>query len=337
MSSSSAYNLIGTGGSGGLVNGVNGNQVGVADPGLGPLADNGGPTQTIALLPGSPAINAGSNALAVDPTTGQPLVYDQRGPGFARIANGTVDIGAYEVQPTNHLAVTAQPPSSVTAGSGFGFTVTAEAASGGVETSFNGTVTVALSNNPGGAILGGTLTATAQDGVATFSGLTLNKSGTGYTLLVSANGLASATTDGFNVTPAAATQLVVTSQPPTSLLAGGPFGLTVEAEDPYGNVDTSFGGSVTVGVLNNPGGATLGGTLSVTAQDGVATFSGLTLNKPGTGLHAPGVQHGLDRGDHHPVRCRKPVVQLARERRLQPRQHRIHEPVRLLIELGARG
>ena len=39
VSSSSAYNLIGTGGSGGLVNGVNGNQVGVADPGLGPLAE----------------------------------------------------------------------------------------------------------------------------------------------------------------------------------------------------------------------------------------------------------------------------------------------------------
>ena len=80
VSSTSAYNLIGTGGSGGLVNGDNGNQVGVANPGLDPLANNGGPTQTIALLPGSPAIDAGSNALAVDPTTGQPLTTDQRGP-----------------------------------------------------------------------------------------------------------------------------------------------------------------------------------------------------------------------------------------------------------------
>ena len=60
VSSSSAYNLIGVYGSGGLVNGVNGNQVGVANPGLGTLADNGGPTQTIALLSGSPAIAAGS-------------------------------------------------------------------------------------------------------------------------------------------------------------------------------------------------------------------------------------------------------------------------------------
>ena len=105
MSSASAYNLIGTGGSGGLVNGINGNQVGVADPGLGPLADNGGPTQTIALLPGSPAIDAGSNALAVDPTTGQPLTTDQRGPGFLRIVNGTVDIGAFEFSPAASDAV----------------------------------------------------------------------------------------------------------------------------------------------------------------------------------------------------------------------------------------
>ena len=60
-------------------------------------------------------------------------------------------------------------------------------------------VTVALSNNPGGATLGGTLTVTAQSGVATFSGLTLDKEGTGYTLLVTANGLTGADTSAFNV------------------------------------------------------------------------------------------------------------------------------------------
>ncbi len=68
VDTASAYNLIGTAGSGGLVNVVNGNQVGVADPGLDPTGcSNGGPTATIALVPGSPAIDAGSNALAVDP------------------------------------------------------------------------------------------------------------------------------------------------------------------------------------------------------------------------------------------------------------------------------
>src|SRR5208337_4160365 len=65
------------------------------NPMLGPLANNGGPTQTMALLPGSPAIDAGSVALAVD-ASGNSLTTDQRGAGFPRIMGGTVDIGAYE-------------------------------------------------------------------------------------------------------------------------------------------------------------------------------------------------------------------------------------------------
>ena len=64
---------------------------------LGSLADNGGPTLTHRLLPGSPAIDAGNNALAVD-RGGNALTNDQR--GEARIAFGTVDIGAYELQST---------------------------------------------------------------------------------------------------------------------------------------------------------------------------------------------------------------------------------------------
>ncbi len=62
------------------------------NPVLGPLQNNGGPTQTMALLTGSPAIDAGDNSLVPG------LNYDQRGAGYSRIINGTVDIGAYEVQ-----------------------------------------------------------------------------------------------------------------------------------------------------------------------------------------------------------------------------------------------
>jgi hypothetical protein len=87
----SSNNLIGTGGSGGLSTGVNNNQVGVANPGLAPLGSYGGTTQTVALLPGSPAIDAGNNALVPGGVT-----TDQRGTGFARIVGGTVDIGAFE-------------------------------------------------------------------------------------------------------------------------------------------------------------------------------------------------------------------------------------------------
>jgi hypothetical protein len=49
---------------------------------------------THALLPGSPAIDAG------DPNPTDPPEWDQRGPGFSRIVNGRIDIGAFEVQAT---------------------------------------------------------------------------------------------------------------------------------------------------------------------------------------------------------------------------------------------
>lgn len=62
---------------------------------LGPLADNGGPTRTHALLPGSPAIDAGDSALARD-AEGVALVHDQRGAGYPRIIGGSVDLGAVE-------------------------------------------------------------------------------------------------------------------------------------------------------------------------------------------------------------------------------------------------
>jgi len=65
------------------------------DPVLGSLADNGGPTPTMALLNGSPAIDAG------DPAFDGTGKTDQRGPGFARVVHNRLDIGAFEVQ---HLA-----------------------------------------------------------------------------------------------------------------------------------------------------------------------------------------------------------------------------------------
>jgi predicted outer membrane repeat protein len=98
MSEDSAFNLIGTQGGGGVDPINSGNQVGVSDPGLGPLGDYGGPTQTVPLLAGSPAIGAGRQSLAVDPNTGLPFTSDQRGQGFPRFYNDSVDIGAFESQ-----------------------------------------------------------------------------------------------------------------------------------------------------------------------------------------------------------------------------------------------
>ena len=70
-----------------MINAGTGNLLDV-DPLLGPLTDNGGPTMTHALLPGSPAIDAGDPAFVAPPYT------DQR--GYYRVAGGRVDMGAYE-------------------------------------------------------------------------------------------------------------------------------------------------------------------------------------------------------------------------------------------------
>src|SRR5262249_53513744 len=84
--------------------------------------------------------------------------------------------------------------------------------------------------------------------------------------------------NAIGVATLATSQLVVTQQP-SSVVAGSGFGLTVLAEDGAGNPITSFNGTVTVSLGNNPGGTTLGGTLTAIATNGVATFSGLALTK----------------------------------------------------------
>jgi hypothetical protein len=94
------HNLIGKAAfTTGFINGVNGDQVGSMaspiNPKLGPLQNNGGPTPTMALLPGSPAIDAGDDSVLGSPLF---LTTDQRGPGFPRKSGLHVDIGAFEVQ-----------------------------------------------------------------------------------------------------------------------------------------------------------------------------------------------------------------------------------------------
>jgi hypothetical protein len=86
----------------------------------------------------------------------------------------------------------------------------------------------------------------------------------------------------FTIAPAIA-HLAVTTQPPAAVTAGSGFGLAVSAEDADGKVLTGFSGSVTVALASNPGGSALGGTLTVAADHGVATFAGLTLGAAGTG------------------------------------------------------
>lgn len=113
LDSTSSYNLLGRGGSGGLADGTNGNIVLASNEnaGLSPLGNFGGPTQTHVLLEGSPAIDAGNDDLAVD-AEANPLTVDQRGhlrPFDSPNVTSTEyvsDIGAMEAGNPDDLYVT---------------------------------------------------------------------------------------------------------------------------------------------------------------------------------------------------------------------------------------
>jgi hypothetical protein len=93
---SNGHNLLGdTTGAGGFTG--TGDLTGV-NPMLAALADNGGPTETMALSPGSPAIDAGTAAGATFDQRGRLRTYDDPGVTNAATSDGT-DIGAFEAQP----------------------------------------------------------------------------------------------------------------------------------------------------------------------------------------------------------------------------------------------
>jgi hypothetical protein len=128
------------------------------DPQLGPLQDNGGPTQTRALLPGSPALNAGDPA--------ELGTADQRGV----VRRGGVNIGAYQASTTAFL-ITAPP--KATAGVPFDVTVTAVDPFGQVAVGYTGTVTFGTTDPDPGVVLPADYAFTRDDGgVHTFAGET---------------------------------------------------------------------------------------------------------------------------------------------------------------------
>ena len=115
--------------------------------------------------------------------------------------------------------------------------VAAQDVFGNLYPSFTGTVTVALGANPGGATLSGTTAVAAVAGVATFSGLSLDKSGAGYTLVASASGLTSATSAGFPITAAAPATLALASGGSQTAAANAqlPQPVVVKVADAFGN------------------------------------------------------------------------------------------------------
>ena len=126
-------------------------------PLLGPLQDNGGPTLTHALLTGSPAVDTGDPNF--DPNAfNPPMLNDQRGAGYDRVAHGRVDIGAFEVQiVTPNYAGQVQPPINADGSSTFNVRrgvvpVRFNLTLGGVATCELPAATIAVTRTAGGVI-----------------------------------------------------------------------------------------------------------------------------------------------------------------------------------------
>jgi hypothetical protein len=274
LNTASSYNLVGDG-SGGLST-ANHNLLGSSasplNPLLASLANNGGPTQTMALLAGSPAFNYGDIANAP--------AYDQRGPGFPRVVNGTIDIGAFEgvgssSTQASSLAVTGFP-SVITAGYGGSFTVKVLNADGTIDTSYAGTVQFSSSDPL--AVMPASYTFTAADkGVHTFSATLKTAGSQSLTATDTTNSSIVGKETGITVNPAAAASLVF--YVPGGPTAGSAFNVTVTAKDAYGNIATGYRG--TVHFTSSDAKAVLPANYTFTSGDaGQHTFS-ITLKTEG--------------------------------------------------------
>lgn len=153
------------------------------------------------------------------------------------------------------------------------------------------TVTVSLESSSEPATMGGTLAKPAVAGVATFDDLTIALTGvpTGGAvtarLRVSVSGLVAPILSAYMVNVAdPAPDLEFTTAPTNSTADNAPGIVVVKAYDVAGHVDTAFDGEVTLAIAGGtgPDGATLGGTSTVNAVAGVATFDDLTLGTAGS-------------------------------------------------------
>ncbi len=254
-------------------------------------------------------INPTSHAIASlpIPTTGSQSLAIVTAPNgnlyFAESA--TSKIG--QIALSTNLVFTTEPTATVMAGTFITVTVKDEYATGVVNESYSGNVSIALSSDPAGGTLTGTLTEAANLGQAVFPDLLVAKAGAGYALGASAAGFSSIVSTGFTVVPGAASQLVVVAQPPASMMAGSNFGVAAVIEDSSGNVVTSYTGDVILGFAVNPTGATLSGTTTVAASGGVAQFPGLSIATGGTGFVLQTAAAGLTAGLTSPFTVTPPT------------------------------
>ena len=234
------------------------------------------------------------------------------------VAGGTVTITAVgQGEPgSTSLTVTGAPtgqaaqvvftvqPSNATAGVAISAAIEVELrdAGGNVVTDARDAVSLGIATNPGGAAILGTATVNAINGVASFSGIAVDKVGTGYTLTATSGALSAATSTSFDISPGAPASLAFATQP-SNAEGNVPFSPAVRVSilDAFDNVVTGATNAVTVSIGTNPWASVsqlLGnpsGTLTATPTNGMVTFSDISVGSPGSGYTLQAVS-GVLRG-----------------------------------------
>jgi alpha-tubulin suppressor-like RCC1 family protein len=186
--------------------------------------------------------------------------------------------------PTN-LAFIIQPVGGIGHQAMTTFAVAVQDASGNTVTNANATVvTLAIGTNPANGALIGQKEVPAASGVASFSSVIINNTGSGYTLTAAAPNLTGATSAAFDVRYGTPSRLAFTVQPaiaaPGAAIAPA---VAVAIQDAANNTVATATDAITLRIETNPASGTLSGTTTVTPVNGVATFSNLSINNAGAG------------------------------------------------------
>lgn len=215
-------------------------------------------------------------------------------PGLTSATSNTFDIA---VGAAVQIAFTTQP-AGATGGTDLSSqpVVSIQDAGGNIVTGASASITLAIGDNPGS----GTLSATTNpmstvNGVAPFAGVSIDKIGTGYTLVASAAGFPDDTSSSFNVTLGAPVRVRFAIQPGNGTGGSNLSTQPVAAvEDSGGNTVTTATDMITIAISSNPGGGTLSVTTNpVTVSGGLAAFSGVKIDKIGNGYSLSASAAGL--------------------------------------------
>ncbi|MGH3378229.1 MAG: Ig-like domain repeat protein [Actinoallomurus sp.] len=205
----------------------------------------------------------------------------------------------------------AQVPVNTSAGSPItpAVKVAIQDAGGNTVTSATDLITIGIGSNPSAGTLSGTTTVAAVNGVATFAGLSIDRSGNGYTLTASASGLTAVTSPSFDIVPGAANRLVFITGP-SDRVVGEKFSpaIQVQVQDAGGNPVLTATGQITI---TSSVTGSLAGTSTATPVLGTATFNNLAVNKAGTAYTLTALASGVSSTTSDPFDVAKAATTIA--------------------------